>query len=265
MHKILRKYFESFCLNMRLGNSFVFFVFYVHCRKYIITPSQSNNSVGRPLSPNYINDNYIKKPEQIKYNYETMDETDHPKSTHCVNNALNNTIEGQSSNDSGGDDVSDGGGGGVGSSSGGGACDVANNANAAKSVTASGGENCGNQKRRLSRPGQAIQIRTDSNGTRTIDHEGEVGVCKISTITLSPDNKSLEKKIEYISDNQLDKLTNGAANDIIDHNDHIVGKSIESLSVECLPSTTKRTQHDLIQFVFTSHGIRVISDKEYVV
>lgn len=216
--------------------------------------------MGRPLSPNYINDNYIKKPEQNpKYNYETMDETDHPKSTHCVNNALNNTIEGQSSNDSGGDDVSDGGGGG---GSGGG-----NNANVstddrAKVVSASGGEGCGNQKRRLSRPGQAIQIRTDSNGTRTIEHEGEVGVCKISTITLSPDNKSLEKKIEYISDNQLDKLTNGAT---IDHNDHMVGKSIESLSVECLPSTTKRTQHDLIQFVFTSHGIRVISDKEYVV
>lgn len=210
--------------------------------------------MSRPLSPNYINDNYIKKPEQIKYNnYETMDETDHPKSTHCVNNAPNNIIEGQSSNDSGGDDVSDGGG--------------SVNANAstddrAKSVTASGGESCGSQKRRLSRPGQAIQIRTDSNGTRTIDHEGEVGVCKISTITLSPDNKSLEKKIEYISDNQLDKLTNGAT---IDHNNHMVGKSIEALSVECLPSTTKRTQHDLIQFVFTSHGIRVISDKEYVV
>lgn len=132
----------------------------------------------------------------------------------------------------------------------------------------------GNQpKSRLSRPGQAIQIRTDMNGTRTIDHEDEVGVCKISTITLSPDNKSLEKKIEYISDNQLDKLTNGVGDS--DHHvsgigggsgDGVTGsKSIDTLSAECLPSTTKRSQNDLIQFVFTSHGIRVISDKEYVV
>lgn len=119
------------------------------------------------------------------------------------------------------------------------------------------------QKARLSRPGQAIQIRTDLNGTRTIDHEDEVGVCKISTITLSPDNKSLEKKIEYISDNQLDKLTNGVSD--ADHSDHVTSKSIDTLSAECLPSTTKRSQNDLIQFVFTSHGIRVISDKEYVV
>lgn len=117
------------------------------------------------------------------------------------------------------------------------------------------------QKSPLNRPGQAIQIRTDLNGTRTIDHEDEVGVCKISTITLSPDNKSLEKKIEYISDNQLDKLTNGVAGN--DHTVRCTGKSIETLSAECLPSTTKRNDH--IQFVFTSHGIRVISDKEYVV
>lgn len=36
-------------------------------------------------------------------------------------------------------------------------------------------------------------------------------------------------------------------------------------SAESMPSTSDRTQDDLIQFVFTSHGIRVISDKEYVV
>lgn len=121
------------------------------------------------------------------------------------------------------------------------------------------------QKTRLNRPGQAIQIRTDMNGTRTIDHEDEVGACKISTITLSPDNKSLEKKIEYISDNQLDKLTNGVNDTEYHYHDHVTGKSNDTLSAECLPSTTKRSQNDLIQFVFTSHGIRVISDKEYVV
>lgn len=112
------------------------------------------------------------------------------------------------------------------------------------------------------RPGQAIQIRTDVNGTRTIDHEDEVGECKISTITLSSDNKTLEKKIEYISDNQLDKLTNGVV-DTIKHNCAI--KTPDKLSAECLLTTTKRSQNELIQFVFTSHGIRVISDKEYVV
>lgn len=120
-----------------------------------------------------------------------------------------------------------------------------------------------NKKTRLSRPGQAIQIHTDMNGTSTIDHEDEVGVCKISTITLSPDNKSLEKKIEYIFDSQIDKLSNSISD--IRHNDRVAGKSIETLSAECLPSTTKRSHNDLIQFVFTSHGIRVISDKEYVV
>lgn len=187
-----------------------------------------------PLSPNYINDNYIKKADQSNYNYETMDETDHSPSKKSTNHKVQ--------------------------------------ASTADEILANKEANCGSkspmsnsQKARLSRPGQAIQIRTDMNGTRTIDHEDEVGVCKISTITLSPDNKSLEKKIEYISDNQLDKLSNGV-NDI-DHANHAInGKnSLEALSVECLPSTTKRSQHDLIQFVFTSHGIRVISDKEYVV
>lgn len=194
-------------------------------RQYILTPSQSNDTLVRPLSPNYINDNYIKKTNQSNYNYDTMDETDHsPKKSANLDESTSND-----------DSQSD----------------------RARAL---------GQKSRLSRPGQAIQIRTDMNGTRTIDHEDEVGVCKISTITLSPDNKSLEKKIEYISDNQLDKLTNGVSNN--GHTDRYTGKTIETLSAECLPSTTKRSQNDqndLIQFVFTSHGIRVISDKEYVV
>lgn len=196
-------------------------------RNSLLTPSQSTNSLVRPLSPNYINDNYIKKTDRTNYNYETMDETDH--SPRKSPNSIPNADEKEK-----------------------------NCGDRTKSVSGS------SQKARLSRPGQAIQIRTDMNGTRTIDHADEVGVCKISTITLSPDNKSLEKKIEYISDNQLDKcLSNGVSD--IDHNDRVTAKSIEALSVECLPSTTKRSQHDLIQFVFTSHGIRVISDKEYVV
>lgn len=212
---------------------------------YIVPQSQSETTVVRSLSPNYINDNYIKKTDQANYNFETMDETDHtPKKS-----SLKSSTTAVSSDD-----------------------------------TAADGDRSRrmsnmSQKARLSRPGQAIQIRTDMNGTRTIDHEDEVGVCKISTITLSPDNKSLEKKIEYISDNQLDKLTNGVSDNDHHHSgisggggigigsgDRVAGsKSIDTLSAECLPSTTKRSQNDLIQFVFTSHGIRVISDKEYVV
>lgn len=114
-----------------------------------------------------------------------------------------------------------------------------------------------------SRPGQAVQVRTDLNGTRTIDHENEVGECKISTITLSSDSKALDKKIEYLSDNHLDKLTNGVKGQIVSSD--VNRAQLETLSDECLPTTTKRSQNDLIQFVFTSHGIRVISDKEYVV
>lgn len=205
-------------------------------------PNQNETTVVRPLSPNYINDNYIKKTDQANYNFETMDETDHtPKKSSLKSSTA------AAAND-----------------------DTTPDGDRSRRIS---------QKTRLSRPGQAIQIRTDMNGTRTIDHEDEVGACKISTITLSPDNKSLEKKIEYISDNQLDKLTNGVSDNDHHHSgnsggggggrgsgDRITGsKSIDTLSAECLPSTTKRSQNDLIQFVFTSHGIRVISDKEYVV
>lgn len=110
---------------------------------------------------------------------------------------------------------------------------------------------------------------TNTNGTCTIDLEDEVGQCKISTITLSPGNKQLQRRIEYLSDNQLDKICAVYGSDdenIIDSEDDIDDDALDQLSVEGLmPATTSRSQNDLIQFVFTSHGIRVISDKEYVV
>lgn len=110
---------------------------------------------------------------------------------------------------------------------------------------------------------------TTTNGACTIDLEDEVGECKISTITLSPGIKPLQRRIEYFSDNQLDKIcaVYGSDDDnSIDSEDEIDDDALDTLSVEGLmPATTSRSQNDLIQFVFTSHGIRVISDKEYVV
>ncbi|XP_031616618.1 nicotinamide/nicotinic acid mononucleotide adenylyltransferase 3 isoform X2 [Contarinia nasturtii] len=108
--------------------------------KHILTPSQSEAVLVRPLSPNYINDNYIKKTDQANYNYETMDETDNSpkKSSKCATSASANSDDGPSGDRS-----------------------------RLLSTTNS-------QKTRLNRPGQAIQIRTDMNGTRTIDHEDEV-------------------------------------------------------------------------------------------
>lgn len=174
------------------------------------------------MTPNHINDNYNIKTVIDQYDCESMDECDLSPAK-CSKASDNNS---KNPND---------------------------------------GNNSSNERTKLLNnkstrcPGQAIQIRTDVNGTRTIDHEDEVGECKISTITLSSDNKSLEKKIEYISDNQLDKLTNGIGDKTS------VRPAFDALSSECLLTTTKRSHNDLIQFVFTSHGIRVISDKEYVV
>lgn len=151
------------------------------------------------------------------------------------------------------------------------------------------------------RPGQAVQIRTRVIEHNEVEDEEEVGQSKIRTKALkSGRNKhNLERKFEYLSDNQLNKfndkvlhsnLSNYDDNDETDdtnddelddfnaddeevnqmnNNSDVDGKfrlkSINTLSAECLPSTSDRKQNDLIQFVFTSHGIKIISDKEYVV
>lgn len=207
--------------------------------KYLLTPNQNQMISTTPLSPDFINDSYIKKINITNYNYDIMDETDNSSKKSLVSD---------------GDGLSNGRpkvlccGGSPGGGGGGGAL------------------NTRMKNFMNSRPGQAVQIRTDVNGTRTIDHEDEVGECKISTITLSPGNRALEKKIEYLSDNQLDKIANGISNGTLNDDTSNDGDtSLENLSVECLPTTSKRNQNDMIQFVFTSHGIRVISDKEYVV
>lgn len=188
---------------------------------------------GSALS-NYDNDNYLEQNDEANYSGEDMDETDSPKKDGSGSQAAecsSSTTKSIGSDSSYGD--------------------------RSKLL-------CSNSKTTgVKRPGQVLQIRPEINGARTIDHEDEVGECKISTITLSSDIKALEKKIEYISDGQLNNFSNGMLGKCLERSS--VSESYETLSDDCLPSTTKRSQNELIQFIFTSTGIRVISDKEYVV
>lgn len=124
-----------------------------------------------------------------------------------------------------------------------------------------------NVKTLLNRPGQAVQIVTDTSGKHTIEQEDEVGECSISTIKLpattvgnSKCNSFGMNKLTYLSDNHLDCIAGSNGDGFNDSENRF-----ETLSEEGLPSTSDRSQNDLIKFVFTSHGIRVISDKEYVV
>lgn len=201
--------------------------------KYLLTPNQNQMIASTPLSPGFINDNYIKKINITNYNYDIMDETDNSSKKSLISD---------------GDELSNG---------------------RPKILCSTAGGallNTSMKNFMNSRPGQAVQIRTEVNGTRTIDHDDKVGECKISTITLSPRNRALKKKIEYLSDNQLNKIVHDVSNGTLNDDTSNDGDtSLENLSIECLPTTSKRNQNDLIQFVFTSHGIRVISDKEYVV
>lgn len=192
--------------------------------KYILTPNQNEieNVEFNPL--NHSNDNYIEDLNVTNSLYNSMDVTDFVSSEKLT---LIDNSDHQSSN--------------------------------RPKIFCCGGETL-NVKSLLSRrPGQAVKIlTTSSSGSHTINHEDEVGECKLSTIKclLSPQNKSLEKKVEFLSDNHLNEIDG----------DIITGdSSFDTLSDLGMPSTSARTQNDLIKFVFTSHGIRVISDKEYVV
>lgn len=203
--------------------------------KYILTPNQ-NEILSEILSPRYINDNYVKKTKKTNRYYETMDETDFsPKKSFIIS-------EGGSAEDKKGnvDDEH-----------------VLNNGQQRVSSMNGSVRTVGR-----TRASQAVKRVTEVNGTCTIDLEDEVGQCKISTITLSPGIKTLQRRIEYLSDNQLDKIVGLYGSD---DSSSDVDDALDTLTVEGMPTTTSRSQNDLIQFVFTSHGIRVISDKEYVV
>lgn len=200
------------------------------CSKYILTPNQNSVSLtDNILSNNLINDNSIQKLNITNYRYDDMDETDYSQKKSFVSQDV---VERRP-----------------------------------KIFCCGGGESL-NVKSLLSRPGGAVQIVTSNSGQHTIDRRGdnhrvdndvdEVGDTKkqISTITLSPTKLIDKTKIEYLSDNHLDKIGDGCS-ELSGLGGGIVGGR--------MPSTSARSQNDLIQFVFTSHGIRVISDKEYVV
>lgn len=196
------------------------------CSKFILTPNQNeiDTEEFNPLN-HYTNDNYIEQLNITNSLYNSMDVTD------FVSSDKSKLI-----------DTNNGGGGGGPPSR--------------PKIFCCGGETL-NVKSLLSRPGQAVKIMTTTlSGTHAIDHEDEVGECKLSTISrLSPPHKSLEKKVEFLSDNHLNEIDTGTVN----------GDYFEALTETRMPSTSARSQNDLIKFVFTSHGIRVISDKEYVV
>lgn len=196
--------------------------------KYMLSPNQNTVSLQLSnLSNNLINDNSIQKLNITNYRYD-MDETDFSTQPSFVSN------------------------------------------NDQRLGTAARVFCCGdplNVKSLLGRPGGAVKIVTNAIGAHTIerdDGDDEVGENKsLSTIMLSPNRFVDKTKVENLSDNHLDKIGGliGDGNgdscfEALSEDEHTVRK---------MPGTSARSQNDLIQFVFTSHGIRVISDKEYVV
>lgn len=214
--------------------------------KYILTPNQNELILQETLSPKYVNDNYVNnKLNTYNHYFDAMDETDYSPNKSLI------ISEGESTTTTGDGDVQ---------------LTLSNGHTKSASKTTTNGD-CESATAKTTR---AVKRVTDINGTCIIDTEHEVGQCKISTITLSPANRTLQRRIEYLSDNQLDKICGSYASDddILDDEDDSeddIDDVLDTLSVEGVPATTSRSQNDLIQFVFTSHGIRVISDKEYVV
>lgn len=216
--------------------------------KYILTPNQ-NELI---LSTNqYLNDCYQNKVNVTNYRYDDMDETDHKTQTPSpsVNSHKTDAIVER------------------------------------PKIFCCGSDTLTSVKTMLNRPGQAVQIVTSSEPTGRRerdrdengdvdgdDEEDEVGECsKISTIRLpetaavgdSKCNAFGLNKLAYLSDSHLDCIA-GSNGDGDGYNETENG--FDTLSeAGVMPSTSDRSQNDLIKFVFTSHGIRVISDKEYVV
>lgn len=131
-------------------------------------------------------------------------------------------------------------------------------------------------------PGQAIQIITDSNGIHTATRENDlkVGDCIIKEIKIN--EKCLEETINESSEDDSedrDELTK-LKNDDKEFNDDdnfmykatisdddgvdLLKRKMKRVNSKSLPSTSSR-DNDIIKFVFTDRGIKVISDKEYVV
>lgn len=106
-----------------------------------------------------------------------------------------------------------------------------------------------NVKGLLNRPGQAVQILTEATSHRVI--EEEVGV------VLVVKNKEIVEEEEE-EDDDTDSFDEIELRPCFSDDEGLPHRLLP------LPSTSSRN-NDTIKFVFTEHGIRVISDKEYVV
>lgn len=106
-----------------------------------------------------------------------------------------------------------------------------------------------NVKGLLNRPGQAVQILTEATSHRVI--EEEVGV------VLVVKNKEIVEEEEE-DDDDTDSIDEIELRPCFSDDEGLPHRLLP------LPSTSSRN-NDTIKFVFTEHGIRVISDKEYVV
>lgn len=125
--------------------------------------------------------------------------------------------------------------------------------------------------------------RSSSQSTSLSSNKSHAQNSQSSTHLLVADHKG---HVKFLSDNHLDDLGTNSSVMMLSpsagleasasagrmssssgaDDDEEVEEEEENVSTaESMLSTSDRTQDDLIQFVFTSHGIRVISDKEYVV
>lgn len=113
-----------------------------------------------------------------------------------------------------------------------------------------------NVKGLLNRPGQAVQILTEATSHRVI--EEEVGVVLVVKNKENDDNVEDEDEDDDEDDDNTDSIDEIELRPCFSDDEGLPHRLLP------LPSTSSRN-NDTIKFVFTEHGIRVISDKEYVV
>lgn len=110
---------------------------------------------------------------------------------------------------------------------------------------------CGENSRPfLNRPGGAVQIITDASGM----HSRGIGVLNEETVKVGQGTIVNRDTRKSIKEHKIPKL---------ELNDSVMGASQNSPQSPRL--SPNRSYSDMIKFVFTEHGIKVISDKEYVV
>jgi hypothetical protein len=101
---------------------------------------------------------------------------------------------------------------------------------------------------RLNRPGSAVQIHPDTSDNNKVGEDDEDFGTSDNAPTPSPTSPA---QLSSVFDEQTDSevsLTAPTANSASAHG-----------------RFSPKTYNEMIKFVFTEHGIRVISDKEYVV